>query len=41
MRKIIKFLNILWYGTKTILHLTDNKEKLDKMNEIEEQIKKK
>lgn len=41
MHKIIKFLNVLWYGTKTILHLTDNKEKLEKMNEIEEQIKKK
>lgn len=27
MHKIIKFLNVLWYGTKTILHLTDNKEK--------------
>lgn len=41
MDRIIKILNILWHGTKAILHLTNNKEKLDKMNEIEEQIKKK
>ena len=40
MHKIIKFLNVLWYGTKTILHLTDNKEKLDKMNEIEKKVNK-
>ena len=40
MHKIIKFLNVLWYGTKTILHLTDDKEKLDKMNEIEKKVNK-
>lgn len=39
MHKIIKLLNILWYGTKTILHLTDKKDKLKKMNEIEENFK--
>lgn len=40
MHKIIKFLNVLWYGTKTILHLTDDKEKLDKINEIEKKVNK-
>ncbi|WP_257164133.1 hypothetical protein [Cetobacterium somerae] len=40
MHKIIKFLNILWYGTKTILHLTDKKDKLKKMNEVEKNFKK-
>lgn len=40
MHKIIKFLNVLWHGIKVILHLTDNKEKLDKMNEIEKKVNK-
>lgn len=40
MDRIIKILNILWYGTKTILHLTDDKEKLDKMNEVEKKVNK-
>ena len=41
MSKFTKALKILWHGAKVILHLTDNKEKLEKMNKIEEQIKKK
>lgn len=39
MNKVIKILNILWYGTKTILHLTDKREKLKKMDEVEEKFK--
>lgn len=30
MDKIIKILNILWYGTKIILDLTNKKDKLKK-----------
>lgn len=40
MSKFTKALKILWHGTKVILHLTDNKEKLEKMNEIEKKVNK-
>lgn len=39
MNKVVKILNILWHGTKVILHLTDKKEKLKKMDEVEEKFK--
>lgn len=40
MNKVTKILNILWYGVKIILHITDKKDKLDKMDDIEEELKK-
>ena len=39
MSKFTKALNILWHGAKVILHLTDKKDKLRKMDEIEEKFK--
>ena len=39
MDKFTKILNVLWYGVKVILHFTDKKEKIDKMNEVEEKLK--
>lgn len=39
MSRFTKALNILWYGTKVILHLTDKKGKSRKMDEIEEKFK--
>lgn len=38
--KFTKFLNVLWYGVKIVLHLIDEKDKVDKMNNIEKEFKK-
>ena len=40
MDKFKKIANILWYGVKIILHLTDKKDKVDKMEEVEKKLKK-
>ena len=40
MDKFTKILNVLWYGVKIILHLTDKKDKVDKMEEVEKKLKK-
>ena len=40
MDKVTKLLNILWYGVKIVLHLTNKKEKLEKMEDIEKEFKK-
>ena len=40
MHKVTKILNILWYGVKIVLHLTDKKDKVDKMEEVEKEFKK-
>ncbi|MGL5440389.1 MAG: hypothetical protein ACRDA4_08460 [Filifactoraceae bacterium] len=40
MNKLTKILNILWYGVKIILHLTDKKDTVDKMDNIEKEFKK-
>lgn len=39
MDKFKKIANILWYGVKIVLHLTDKKEKVAKMDEIENKFK--
>lgn len=39
MDKVTKILNILWYGVKIVLHLTDKKDKVDKMEEVEKKFK--
>lgn len=39
MDKFTKFLNVLWYGVKIILHLVDKKDKVDKMEEVEKKFK--
>ncbi|MGL5595831.1 MAG: hypothetical protein ACRDDH_18000 [Cetobacterium sp.] len=39
MDKVTKILNMLWYGVKIILHLTDKKDKVDKMEEVEKKFK--
>lgn len=39
MEKFKKIANFLWYGVKIFLHLTDKKDKIDKMNNIEKDIK--
>lgn len=39
MNKVTKLLNILWYGVKIILHLTDKKDKVEKMDEVEKKLK--
>lgn len=39
MDKFTKFLNVLWYGVKIILHLTDKKDKVNKMEEVEKKFK--
>lgn len=39
MDKFTKILNILWYGVKIILHLADKKDEVDKMNDIEKDLK--
>ena len=39
MDKVTKLLNILWYGVKIVLHLTDKKEKVAKMDYIEKEFK--
>ena len=39
MNRIIKILNILWHGTKVILHLTNKKDKLKKMDEVEKNLR--
>ena len=40
MDKVTKLLNMLWYGVKIVLHLTNKKEKLEKMEDIEKEFKK-
>ena len=40
MDKVTKLLNILWYCLKIVLHLTNKKEKLEKMEDIEKEFKK-
>ena len=40
MDKVTKILNILWYSVKIILHFTDKKEKLKKMEDVEKKLKK-
>lgn len=40
MDKVTKILNIIWYGVKIVLHLTDKKDKVAKMDEVEEKLKK-
>ncbi|MGL5023735.1 MAG: hypothetical protein ACRC5S_10555 [Cetobacterium sp.] len=40
MDKFTKVLNLLWYGAKIILHLTNKKEKLEKMEDIEKKFEK-
>lgn len=40
MDKFKKIANILWYGVKIVLHLTDKKEKLEKMEYIEKKFEK-
>lgn len=39
MNKVTKLLNILWYGVKIVLHLTDKKDKVEKMDEVEKKLK--
>lgn len=39
MNKLIKILNILWYGVKIFFHFTDKKDEVDKMNNIEKEFK--
>lgn len=40
MEKFKKMASLLWYGVKIVLHLTDKKDTVDKMEEVEKKLKK-
>lgn len=40
MEKFLKITTLIWHGIKIILHLTDKKEKVEKMKDIENSFKK-